>query len=72
MSKLALLPKYKFLLVVLPSSERPVMESGAIGRVKPGLVGGPEPSVDFLGEKIGAITTIKITQTARSPNVFDT
>ena len=54
----------------LPSGERPVMEGSAVGRVKPGLVGGPEPSVDFLGEEVGAITTIKVTQTARSPNVF--
>lgn len=52
------------------SSERPIVEGSAISGVKPGLIGGPEPSVDFLGEEVGTIATIKVAQTARCPDVL--
>ena len=47
------------------------MEGSAIGRVKSSLIGRPKPTVDDFGEEIGTITTIEITQTARSPNIFN-
>jgi len=52
------------------SGERPIVEGSAISGVKPGLIGGPEPSVDFLGEEVGTIATIKVAQTARCPDVL--
>ena len=57
-------------MVILPSGERPIVEGSAISGVKPGLIGGPEPSVDFLGEEVGTIATIKVAQTARCPDVL--
>merc|ERR1712025_1169189 len=41
----------------------------AVCRSQPCLVGRPEPSVDVLGEEIWSVTTIKVTQTARGPEV---
>lgn len=57
-------------MVILPSGERPIVEGSAISGVKPGLIGRPEPSVDFLGEEVGTIATIKVAQTARCPDVL--
>ena len=57
-------------MVILPSGERPIVEGSAISGVKPGLIGGPEPSVDFLGEEVGTIATVKVAQTARCPDVL--
>ena len=57
-------------MVILPSGERPIVEGSAISGVKPGLIGGPKPSVDFLGEEVGTIATIKVAQTARCPDVL--
>jgi len=53
------------------SGERPVMESSAVGRVQPGLIGGPKPSVDFFGEEVGSVTPVKVTKATRGPNVLD-
>lgn len=46
------------------------MESPSIGWVEPGLVGGPEPSVDVFGEELITVTAIKVTQTTRGPDIF--
>jgi len=55
------------------SGERPVSESasGAVGGGDGGLIGGPEPTVDVLGEESGSVTSVEIAETARSPDVFD-
>jgi len=49
----------------------PVMEpSGAIGGWHGHLVSRPEPTIDVLWEEIRSVTTIKVTQTARGPEVW--
>lgn len=48
----------------LPSSEGPVMESSSICGIEPSLISRPEPAIDVLGEEIGTVTTVKVTQTA--------
>lgn len=53
-----------------PSSLRPVVESGSVGWVHPGLVGRPEPAVDVLGQKVVPVTTVKVAHTARSPEIL--
>ena len=52
-----------------PSGAGPVVEGGAIGRAETSLVGGPEPSVDVLREEVGTIAAVKVTETARGPEV---
>jgi len=54
------------------SSSRPVME-GTVGvsRSQPSLVGRPEPPVDVLGEEVRPVTPVKVTQTSRSPEVWN-
>ena len=51
---------------------RPILEGVAVGRVEPGLVGRPEPAVDVFGLEVTAITAVKVAQTSRGPDVFDT
>jgi len=46
------------------SGEGPVLESSSIARIKPGLIGRPEPAVDVLGEKVGTVTAVKVAKTA--------
>jgi len=49
---------------------RPVVEGGpAVCGREPGLVGRPEPAVDVLGEEVGSVAAVKVTQTARGPEV---
>ena len=43
---------------------------GGVGGREASLVGGPEPSVDALGEEVGAVATVKVAETARGPDVF--
>ena len=57
---------------ILPSSLRPVMELvSGVGWCEASLVGRPEPSIDVLRSEIGPVTSIKVTETAGSPDVFD-
>ena len=56
--------------VYSPSSLRPIVESGSVGWVHPGLVGRPKPSVDVLGQKVIPITTFKVAHTTRSPEIL--
>ena len=53
-----------------PSSMRPVVESASVGGVETCLVGGPEPSVDVLGQKVLAIAAVKVAETTRRPDVL--
>ena len=55
----------------LPSSEGPVLESSSICGIEPSLISRPEPSIDWLGEEIGAVTAVKVTQASRGPDIFD-
>ena len=55
----------------LPSGEGPVLESSSICGIEPSLISRPEPSIDWLGEEIGAVTAIKVTQASRGPDIFD-
>ena len=51
------------------SSAGPVVESGSIGWTEASLVCRPEPTVDVLWEEIGTIAAVKVTETARGPEV---
>ena len=51
------------------SSAGPVVEGGTIGWTETSLVRRPEPSVDVLWEEVGTIATVKVTETARGPEV---
>ena len=52
------------------SSVGPVVEPvGGVGGGHGHLVGGPEPSVDVLGEQVRSVTPVKITQSSRGPKV---
>jgi len=51
------------------SSAGPVMEGGTIGWTETSLVGRPEPPVDVLWEEVGAVATIKVTETTGGPEV---
>ena len=55
----------------LPSGEGPVLESSSICGIEPSLISRPEPSIDWLGEEIGAVTAVKVTQASRGPDIFD-
>jgi len=52
------------------SGEGPVVEAaGRVGGTESGLVSGPEPSVDGLGEEVGSVAAVEVTKSARSPEV---
>jgi len=53
------------------SGEGPVLESSSICGIEPSLISRPEPSIDWLGEEIGAVTAVKVTQASRGPDIFD-
>ncbi len=44
--------------------------AGAVGRGEPGLVGGPEPPVDVLGEEVGAVAPAEVAQATGRPEVL--
>ena len=53
------------------SSVAPVVEPVAgVGGGHGHLVGGPEPAVDVLGEQVWSITSIKVAEAARSPEIW--
>ena len=46
------------------------MEGGlAVGGREPGLVGGPEPPIDVLGEEVGTVAAVEVAQTPGGPEV---
>ena len=44
---------------------------GAVGGREPGLVSGPEPAVDVLGEEVRTVTAAKVAQATGGPEVLD-
>ncbi len=44
--------------------------SSAIGWRQPGLVGGPEPTIDVLWLEVLPVATVKVTKAAGGPNVL--
>ena len=59
-----------WLLYTQPPSVGPVVEGpGGVGGGHGHLGGGPEPAVDVLGEEVGPVAAVKVTETAGGPEV---
>ena len=67
--ELGLLPVVRLLPAEAPGV-RPVVEGPAgVGGRHRHLGGRPEPAVDVLREEVGSVAAVKVTQTARGPEV---
>ena len=54
----------------LPSGGGPVMEgTRRVGRRQSSLVSRPKPSVNVLGEEIRTVASVKVTKSARGPEI---
>jgi len=54
---------------LVSSGTGPIVESIAVCGRETGLVGGPEPPVDVLGEEIGPVAPVEVTEATGGPEV---